>query len=356
MGLFKKFRTPKKRLILHIGDSKTGSTSIQHVLHQGLAQKTGVRLIYPAHRSDLPLARALKEEPEHQEARFTALRARLEQDDWDIAVISSEQFEWRAPDLVLDAFRKWLPEFADMIEVIVYVRPHVGRLVANHIEAVKLGWYMQNLRAYHGAMQDWKLLYYADRLGRWRQVFGDRLTVRPMIRSELTGQDVVRDFFAYVFRSDTFDLPRIEARNQSLCLQDVTILREFHKRVHDHNPHLMGGLNALAWNIAPLLAALPRQDAIRPAIDHALLAEVQTCYGEDAARFDADFFAGRPLFADALRQASETATDAPQPIEASAFFDPEALRIVHGFADMMRRVMEAGPIPWFDALHPPDER
>lgn len=354
MRLFQ--RKMPKRLILHIGHSKTGSSSIQHVLHHGMAQKPGTRLLFAGFRNDRPLALTLGPEKDRQEERFTALRDRLDQGDWDVAVISSEQFEWVRPDLVRAAFERWLPNYVDMLEVIAYVRPHVGRLVASHTEAVKLGWYRDDLRAYHGFMKGWNLFYYARKLGMWRDQFGDALTVRPMIRSELLHGDVVQDFFAQVFRSESFDLAELPDQNQSLCLQDVTVLREFHKRVHDHNPDLMGGLNAFAWNIAPLLAQLPRQGAVRPAIDRGLLAEVQQDYGGDAQAFDAAFFEGQPLFAGALQAAAETAVEDPQPIEAAAYFDAESLRLVHGFADMMRRMMEAGPVPWFTALHPEDER
>ena len=343
---------PGRALILHIGHSKTGSTAIQDALARGLAQVPGRKLLFPGHRNHMPLAKSLGAGPAaaSRDERFTRLRERLDREDWDVAVISSEQFEFTPPEAVREAVAQYLGPYLPILKVIVYVRPHVSRLVANHAERLKLGFTFDGLEADLEVQCRRRLLFYAERLSRWRLVFGERLLVRPFLPGALFRGDVVADFFRLAFGSDAVELALTESVNQSLSMQDLSVFREMHMRIHARNPDILPQQQAWAWDAAGFLGALPPvAEPVRPAIDRELLKKTQSLFAEDAAAFDRLFW-GRPLFAEALETAEAVA--APLPVEAEAWHGPETRRLIHGWADMMAHLLEAGPMPVLRAIQP----
>jgi hypothetical protein len=337
-----------KSLVFHLGDPKTGTTSIQETLATGNWRCDGLRLLYPARINHLPLAKSLYDPAEraHADQRFARLAAQIAASEADVAVISAELFEHVNPLDLLGAIRSHLPRYEHDLRLIAYVRPHADRLVSAWAERVKQGFFTGTLEELHAATLKTGHFLYAPRFDRWREVFGDRFELRPMIRDRLREGDVVRDFLDYVFEGRPFALIEEPGSNESLSLQDLAQLREFHLAVRGR-PELARARKTIGWNFARILGASPRPGGIRPRLHESLAERVIADYARDAATLDAEHFDGTPM-TDALHAALARAVPAPQSILAEDHFAPDALRMLRAWVALAALMLEHEP----DALPP----
>ena len=89
-------------LVLHIGDPKTGSSSIQQALFQRKVQCEAVSLDYPAKLNAIQLANCMRRQGQRSylDARFKEAAAWLNASQADVAVLSAEQFSSvKAPEV-----------------------------------------------------------------------------------------------------------------------------------------------------------------------------------------------------------------------------------------------------------------
>jgi hypothetical protein len=130
-----------KQLIIHIGQHKTGSTSIQSALATGKVMCPTTSLFYPGKNSHNNVARTLLRAAlaEQKAARFSALAKRFAKSNADIGIISAESFEFVRPMALQRALKQFFPEHADTARIIAYVRHHAARLVSSFCERTKKG-------------------------------------------------------------------------------------------------------------------------------------------------------------------------------------------------------------------------
>ena len=89
-----------KQLVVHVGDSKTGSTSIQATLaNNGWTTPTAKAICYPAvlNHINLALSNGKPKQAKMHERGFNRLRKRFLESDADVGVISAEILEFIAP-------------------------------------------------------------------------------------------------------------------------------------------------------------------------------------------------------------------------------------------------------------------
>lgn len=344
-------------LVFHLGDTKTGSTSIQQVLVKGLYEAEGKTLLYPARVNHRPLARTFldKDARPQQARRFARVREPFETAQADIGIVSSEDFEWVDPEALDAALRAHMPEFRGQVRLIAYIRPHPAKFVSEFAERSKKGNCFVGLAALHARLKETPTFRYAERLRRWRAVFGDRFTARPMIRDRLAGKDVVVDFMGYVFGETPVRIKDYVTANESLSVEDLAMLREIHRRIRKSNPDLVRAQMGLGWNMSPLLAAHAAPGGTKPALHKGLAEDVAETYLEDARAIDAEFFDGSPM-ADALEEAVAKAVEAPQSFEAPDHYGPRVVGQLRAWADMLQRLMEADPEEFYRLVRPEEER
>lgn len=343
------------KLIFHIGGFKSGSTAIQstlakkayscdsrHILYPGLGAKEGIEKTKGQHG---PLADALapaKTTPAKQRARFGQVARNIAAGDADINVISAEKFEYTNPRLLAEAIEQYFPAFQDDLQIIVYVRPHAERVLAEFAERVKHG-------VFHGSLEDLhartKLLsgpmqrgfFYHPRLSLWHQVFGDRLTVRPMIRACLEQSDVVADFFRQILGADVaFSLTEAPQKNASPSLQDLAALRALHRACGEGERSAQQ--ERAGVQLAQIFAEDPAATATRLALHRSLAQDIAETYAEDAAALDRDFFAGTPM-QEALAQAPQKAVEQPQSLDVADLLDAGQLRQVTAWSRILARIV-----------------
>jgi len=344
-SLIKRFgrASSHKRLILHVGDCKTGSSTLQQALQAGQIEVPGKVLLYPdlfpVAGNHSQLARTLTDEPNLREARWSALRESLEQTNWDLAVLSGELFEFTNPEHVDAALREFLPDLADQTEIVLYLRPHASRLVAQFAEGMKLG---QDLGSFDDFFAGFgkKHLNYASRLSAWKLVFGDRLTVRAYAPDQLVEGDILRDFVATALPDGIVHKADAPRRNEQLGLPDLTLLAHIHRLILKERATLAGAQVDFGVQLAEFLRATP----VNPSTDRlqlpsSIYERLVGHYSEDAQSVDDQFFPAGFLVP-AMNEHGRKTIDTAQPLEAEAWQTPETLRLAAVFARLITQQLD----------------
>lgn len=347
-------------IIFHLGDCKTGTTSVQATLAEG-AWETGAGagrdILYPATFNHIPLAKTLSvpAEAPQEAARFGKVRAAFEGSDAAHGVISAEHFEFVEPEYLARAIERHLKGYD--IRLIAYVRPHADRLVSTFAERAKKGLFQGNLAAMHGKLVEDRLLFYTPRFERWRALFGDAFTLRPFLRDRLWQGDVVQDFFRFVLGGEAFTLTRETDRNESLSVEDIAMMRLVHGVIRKRHPgpEMRHAQQSLGWYMADILGAMPQKGGTKPRMDLALAEAVAATYAEDAAALDAAFFEGDPM-ARALAAAPAKAVAAPQSFEAKDHFTPAERRRFRAWGKLLGRMIASDPEHFNWAVRPGSQR
>lgn len=350
----------RTRLIFHIGDRKTGSTSIQLAFAQGLITLPGHSLFYPAKLASNPMGDLFTTygkatNPAKREAAAEPLRKlanRIRKRGADFTVISAEAFEGVSPLHFRRVIDDIFADAADEIRVIGYVRPHAARLLSTYAERTKVGL----PRALDNTMEDFVSLredkqefFYLPRFGDWRAQFGDAFTLRPMIRKELRNGSVVEDFLHVAFDGRPFTVVEDDPTNESLCLEDLMRLKVLQQRMQSASRDLR---LKLGWEFARILSMLPPAPIRTKLRLHRSLAEsIRTTYLEDARAMDRTFFDGVPLLETELQKAAAEAPEAPQSNNPADHLSPSEMRALDVYSILVMELLETEEVNWSAFLH-----
>ncbi len=359
-GIKRKLGRPRGRLIFHIGDQKTGTSTIQNALASGKVRLERGKLLYPAavaHNylrahframaEGLPAPETRPGMPDMEELKAQIIRARA-----DYVVLSGEAFseinQRRFHDVLAAHLRPHFNEF----RLIAYVRPHAARVLASFTEQSKVG-------LMHGAMEDFHVrslsnrrFVYTPRFLGWRELYGDDFILRGMLKSELRKGSVLDDFLHQALGDARNFVAPMPNANVSLCLEDIVMIRLIQgKLLAQGKPTRLG----LGWNMAHLLSALPpRKHRTRLALHRSLAEQIRIDYLEDARAMDQEFFADAPMLERELDRAVDTALDAPLPLAPEAHFSPDELRNLEALTDLLAAMLAREDMEWpkfFRARH-----
>lgn len=329
-----------RRLVLHVGDCKTGSTILQTMLARGDCQPRGVRLFYPGGNHGA-LARSLGERKALYPARWNGIARRLSETDWDVAVLSSELFEFIRPDKVARAVETHLAPLADDIRVVAYVRPHVGRVLSQCAENLKLGHDTGTLEAFTERFLERGRLNFAERLAGWRAAFGDAFSMRPFLRARLAEGDVRRDFLQFALGETAYSLADSgQDSNAALAAPDLALMRFLQARFAgqplDNRVSFGKQFGRLLRDTPPTAPSEPLR------LTSALFDRIYPVTRADAERLDHEWV-GEPCFVTDLEAARDATVREAQSLEAGDHHAPETLRLMTAWADLIVRQMGDEP-------------
>ena len=202
----------RKRLVIHIGYHKTGSTSVQTYMEENRDFLEERGLFYPPtqrddrrpyyskhlHLFDQLIAKnhAAEGYRDHVRDALSPYVREILSSGAETAVISEESFSGMHPDII-----RALGVLKQDFDV------HVLAIIRRQ-DAFLQSWYQQSIKDFREQRTfarfinegDWHRLYYHDTLARWAEVFGeDRLIVRSYDR--MTGQEgfgMIREFLGLV--------------------------------------------------------------------------------------------------------------------------------------------------------------
>ena len=229
--------------IVHIGLSKTGTTSIQRYLfanETGLAAQ-GFAVARPGFHPDsfleLPVAVQVSSggvtlndwvkatngfdtdsaQANMANAAEKAIATAAASPNCKTVILSSEHlFPWMSSEEpnYIQALDDYLGKTFESRRYICYIREPMSWLLSLYSQSLRNG-ARRSLKQFMEMAKDWTT---ADQIMRWSSILGsDRFSVRVLDRSRLVGGDVVADFAQFA----GFDLgasPRAVTENQSLTL------------------------------------------------------------------------------------------------------------------------------------------
>ncbi len=340
-----------KNIVVHLGDHKTGSTSIQNALANGLWVSPSVSICYPAAINHNHIAKTMLRAKHRapRKARLEKLAARLQESDADIGVISAEEFERVLPRNFRQYFSEFFPEHIKNLRLIVYVRPHAERLLSSYSERTKQGLFTGSLSQFHDATNRNDTFRYVQRLQSWRENFGDRLTVRPMIDTVLQDQDVVKDFFAYLLQGHDFSLLRSPQKNVSLSRNDLEMLQIFHG-VYEGPATADSTRAVIGRHFARILARHQAVNAQPVTLGPKLAEKIRTAYMPDAKSLDDAFFVGSPMQKALLSTLQPKVNETSQAPHKSCL-SPAERRIINAWSQLVARIAYRAPHVWSQHLN-----
>lgn len=330
-----------RRLVIHIGDHKAGSTAIQRALLAGaLRPDAGADAdhpppyLYPTENNHNGLARALVARglEDRADRAFTRVARAFARSEAEAGILSAEEFEAVPPAVLRDRIARHFRDLTDSVRIVAYVRPHAERLVASHAEVVKVGIFLGTLEEYFARTLDNRRFFYTPRFEAWRDTFGDDFVLRPLVPGALAADDVVADFLGLALPGRRLDIVPQPRPNPTLPVADLAVLRTVQQALEGRPRRLR---ERVGWALAEALAADPGSAGTRPALHADLAARVVAAYAEDAAALDAAFFGeGFPEgpMAAALAAAPARAAAEPYRIALDAHYGADTRRLVRALA------------------------
>jgi hypothetical protein len=289
----------------------------------------------------IPLANTFKNKKgdSRQGYWFEQVRKTLNETNADYLIISAEGFSSVAPARLSKVFARELPEHAASMKVIAYVRPHASRLLAAFIQRTKTGGLTSDFESFFSAVLKHGAFEYLPRFSKWRKVFGDRFVLRPYVRSELRGEDSVKDFFGEILGDVPFTIAESSQRNISPSLRTLAGLHFFHTLLDKAGVKF----RVRSFMAKGILASSQPSGSARgknPVLDRATVETLIATYRDDAKAMDAAFFS-RPLLLESLENSLRDTGESPIDLTAESNFDEaERIRLKAIIGDIAKLVLE----------------
>lgn len=242
---------PSKRLLLHIGTIKTGTSSIQETLNAAAASGNLDGAAYPAplemthnhlahvYASPDRLPRIPRSKRRADPRSFERIARRFKHDlfeaidDNENLILSAEYLSGFSRADAAALARDLVLAGVGEVRVLAYVRDPAS---------LYLSMVQQTLKASHlfvrpAAFRSRSL----EALAAWQAIYPD-VRVRPFVRDRLVDGDVVRDFLAEAssFFGDGVVLDDVELRvsNPSLSAEAMIVLQRYRRRYHPREPNV----------------------------------------------------------------------------------------------------------------------
>ncbi|WP_308910891.1 tetratricopeptide repeat protein [Pseudokordiimonas caeni] len=250
-------RPKLKRAFLHIGTTKTGTSSIQQRLFRNRDNLRGAGILYPANEANhVFFASAFRLDPteisnnlreglgqptllaRHIEREFEKLTAEIDAFTGDTFVISSEFLSDTPPEGCM-AMAAWLKAVAEEVTIVCYIRHPVFHAISSAQQVIRAG-----LRTLEQTEQELYFYSPSNSLPRFIDAFGrPHMLVRPFEREALKDGDVVTDFLGVVGEEAailTNDAPAEANPAMSLeaaLIADALMQKEAYRQDGDWNPN-----------------------------------------------------------------------------------------------------------------------
>lgn len=335
------------KLVIHLGDSKTGSTSIQSVLSEHLLESRTHSICYPARFNHVRLAETLYQRSQRpfKDSRFSSVARKLNQSEAEIGVISAENFEFCDPALLSEAINDYFPEHKNSVQLIAYVRPHASRILSSFAQQIKRGVFDGSLDQFcHYFFHEKKRIHYAERCQNWKNIFGERYIVRPMIPSLLENNDVVSDFLLLCLGDRHFTVRTSDYKKKSLTLEDLSILKYIHSKVRSIDGGHAFAHQRFGGHFAEILSKFPSDTSTKLAFHSKCFERFQEMVNDDIDQSDKMHFSefDSPMRA-AMIQAGEKLVSKPQSLEILDHFEANTIRIVDCWIELIKIMSDNDP-------------
>ncbi len=267
-----------RKLFLHIGIEKTGSTSIQNTLskERSLLKKNGID--YPScfryanhveltcitqkydQKSELYSVVGFGVDEQSVENSKVVFKDKLKEyvlsSDSSVFIFSNEHLHSRVRDPgEISELSEFLYEIFDDITIVIYLREQLELAVSHYSTQIKSG----STSEFELPDTKTNIPHYYDFekiIDMW-SVFDD-MVIREFDRKELKNQDVVSDFCS-IFSEDFFDIKSLPSTNESLDVASLSLLRMINK----NTPLIVDGkVNPKRFRLVSFLEAISSNDGL----------------------------------------------------------------------------------------------
>ena len=237
----------------------------------------------------------------------------------------------------------------------VYIRPHADRFLAAFSERVKKGGFNASLETFEDVFEQKKLLMYAPRIKRWKQIFGESYHIKLMKLEYLKEQDVVHDFFNFVLCDNDFKFTASTRFIESTSLQDLTVLRYVHRKMNQgRSAASISAYTRLGRHLSQIMCENPTVRPIKLQLHQKLACKIINTYMNDAQEVDSLYFKGTPRQS-SLQLSLEKALVDPQSLEITDYFSEESIRMIDCWLELNYRMMMTNPTIYSLLAKPPSK-
>lgn len=337
------------RLLVHTGDPKTGTSSIQAALQAQAWACDKTTLWAQETNNAVALANSLAaKHSEKRDREFSRVRDWFQQRPDGVGVISSEFFALRNPRQLAQALNQYFPDLPR--RTLSYVRPHASRLVSAYGQRLKTGEFDDSMDAFCHFAITAPTFEYNRRFTAWKKIFGEDMILRPFIRSALRGGDVVEDFFFQTLETDAFTLKPLDSVNEGLSVANLSGLRFLQGVFADqdlaqHHRLAIGG--ALQRKLSE--GAATQVSGEKPRLHKAGAELLLTHLRADAEAIDRSFFGGDPHLEQDLLNARDRAAQTAQDFQPETHFSAAQLHSLKQAAERITALIKRQPRAWRQA-------
>lgn len=218
------------RLILHIGQQKTGTTSFQMRMHEARVELLEQSIYYPTANHGLAghhILRSLSLETQklppfmlkaydndqkivQAELRnmLSAIESTCAKHPTATTILSSELFSTIPDEADILSFLDTLKKFHSTIQAVAYVRSPIEGMMSRLQQSLYLHTLMRRAT--------WQLQ--AQKMLLWKKATKSNLELRPFVKSKLVGNDIVEDFFSSYLPGKIFPKARKDARPENFSM------------------------------------------------------------------------------------------------------------------------------------------
>lgn len=303
----------KKKLILHIGHHKTGSTSLQLALRAAYndGELNGRHFHYcragrGSTMANHLLAKLVNKPDMGVGSKGGWKEAALEAEEVgsDVFIISSEAFEGVSSVKLSNLLREYFPGYD--LSIVQYVRPHLSRMLSAYTQKVKTGQITMSFEKFIEFAMKKRLFIYLPRLAELRESFPNaEFIVRPFVRDHLHSKDVVSDFCVAALKSDSDYLSQYTSKEANLSPSQelLSLITLYSSKLSvDGNGELNTKLESkLFSNMRGRFSDIyPVNGNNKLGFSVESLNQLKDFYADDASSMDDVFFSGEPIFTNAL--------------------------------------------------------
>ena len=215
-----------KKIFLHIGFHKTGTSSLQETLNRGRKKLLERGVWYPESKLGFPaqqeIAWSLVNKPrpwmnirETADQIYDGIIARFMEQAADTMILSSEDLTFIENDAKAMNFVK--SKFAEFdVKIIAYVRNPIEFLLSLYGHRMRLGEVRQPFMEYYSNNMNHNIACYAVRLKQWENIFGlKNIRVRKYDPENFYAGNIASDFL-YALDLDNIALEQPKVSNESL--------------------------------------------------------------------------------------------------------------------------------------------
>jgi len=350
----------KKKLVFNVGDHKAGSTSIQTAFYKKSVCVPGKNVFYPNGLSINNYgARFLNHQREslsenawiETQQDLKKMAQDIKRSEADFIIFSGENFEPVYPRLVKRVIDTTFRDIADPIIYVTYLRPHAARFVSSFSERTKIGVsavLSETLESSFAGVKKRGGYRFFNRLQRWKNAFGERYIVRPVIRSELVDSSVLNDFAAIAFGENAFEIESTKEENKSVCVQDLVRLKVLHSWLN-LDPKLS---HHVGWLVHQTLSTLPPvKSPVKLSLHKDLAEDIRKHCLEDAQLIDENIFDKKPLMVTELEKAVDTASSKPVSLDPNDYLAKDEMRSLQLMAEFIRKLVRTNGQNWKQVLY-----